>query len=59
MKQQRTLISATTGRRLYTDEELRKMAEESYNSVYGTNETPTPPPPVNNEGEEIVDLGSI
>ena len=59
MKQQKTLISATTGRRLYTDEELRKMAEESYNSVYGTNETPTPPPPVNNEGEEIVDLGSI
>lgn len=58
MKQGRTQ-KTLTGQRLYTDKQLRDMAENSYNLVYDENEIPTPPPPVNDEGEDIIDLGKL
>ena len=58
MKQGRTQ-KTLTGQRLYTDKQLRDMAENSYNLVYDENEIPTPPPPVNDEGEDIIDLGTL
>jgi hypothetical protein len=48
-----------TGQRLYTDEQLRDMAENSYNLVYDESEIPTPPPAVDDEGEDIIDLGTL
>jgi hypothetical protein len=35
------------------------MAENSYNLVYDESEIPTPPPAVDDEGEDIIDLGTL
>lgn len=50
--------TSTSGRRISTDIELQKMAEESYNLVYGNDTTPTGGA-VDDAGEEIIDLGNL
>lgn len=50
--------TSQSGRRISTDIELQKMAEESYNLVYGNNTSPTNDA-VDDKGEKIIDLGSL
>lgn len=49
MKQMRTM-KTNVGRPLYTDEELRTMAESAYELIY---------PPITVEDEEVIDLGKL
>jgi hypothetical protein len=51
-------LKSLTGQMTYSNKELRDMAEESYNLVYGNDTTP-PNNAVDDTGEEIVDLGSL
>ena len=48
------------GRRVYSDEQLLKMAEDSYDLVYKTSAPiPAPSPSPQIDEEEIIDLGSL
>lgn len=49
MKQMRTM-KTSVGRPLYTDEELKTMAESTYELIY---------PPITVEDEEVIDLGKL
>ena len=49
MKQMRTM-KTQSGRPLYTDEELKTMAESTYELIY---------PPITVEDEEVIDLGKL
>lgn len=46
-----------SGQKVYSDEELKIMAEKAYNMVYGGTEAPAPtPPPVDEKSQEIIEL---
>lgn len=48
-----------SGERVYSDEELKEKGEKAYDMLYGESEIPTPPPAVDDEGEDIIDLGTL
>jgi len=48
-----------SGARVYSDEELKEKGEKAYDMLYGESEIPAPPPAVDDEGEDIIDLGTL
>jgi hypothetical protein len=51
-------LKTFSGQMAYSNKELKEMAEESYNLIYGNN-TSTTNDAVNDAGEPIIDLGSL
>jgi len=51
-------LKTFSGQMAYSNKELKEMAEESYNLIYGNNTSPTNDA-VNDAGEPIIDLGNL